>query len=220
MSDQVESCAVPDTEHPLEKGARPVIKGDWRAHVCTKVAGDLRTRRTYRGDRVTHLLRAIRNKKHHYRELESVVRDSLGKLPDGFVTYWLRRFPLLLPHVWLQMQQYRHEDILQVYYPHTFTFSREDVPELNDDKYYEQELPSEMCDPDKNELFVKSRIFYDENNQEVRNRKEESPRKYSNWRTEGSDYRIRQDDVRMRDRHFKKKEKKREEIPVWTLPPQ
>lgn len=119
------------------------------------------------------------------------------------------------------MQQYRQEDILQVYYPHSFIFSREDVPELNDDKDYERELPSDICDPDRNELFVKSRVFFDESNQELlRNRKEGSPRKYTNWRTEGSDYRIRQDDVRMRDRHYKKKERKREEIPVWTLPPQ
>ncbi|KOB71168.1 Serine/threonine-protein kinase/endoribonuclease ire-1 [Operophtera brumata] len=196
VSDQVESGTAMDAEHPLEKDARPVVRGDWRAHVCTKVAGDLRMRRT---------------------ELESDVRASLGKLPDGFVTYWLRRFPLLLPHVWLQMQQYRHEDILQAYYPHSFTFSREDVPEL-EDKEPEQDLPSDLCDPDKNELFIRSRVFHD--NTEIRNRKEESPRKLTNWRTEGSDYRIRQDDVRMRDRHYKKKERKREEMLIWTLPPQ
>lgn len=141
-------------------------------------------------------------------------------MPDGFVTYWLRRFPLLLPHVWLQMQQYRQEDILQGYYPHAFTFSRDDVAELNDDKDNE-EFPEDMCDPDKNELFVKSRVFVDENNLEIRHRKEGSPRKFSNWRTEASDYRIRQDDVRFRERqNYKKKEKKKENVMVWTLPPQ
>lgn len=62
VSDQVESCNLPGTEHPLEKGALRVVRGDWRAHVCSKVAGDLRARRTYRGDRTAHLLRAIRNK--------------------------------------------------------------------------------------------------------------------------------------------------------------
>ncbi|XP_028168427.1 serine/threonine-protein kinase/endoribonuclease IRE1 isoform X2 [Ostrinia furnacalis] len=213
VSDQVESCSIPSTEHPLEAGARVVVRGDWRAHVCSSVAGDLRARRTYRGDRAAHLIRAIRNKKHHFRELESEVREKLGKIPDGFITYWLRRFPLLLPHVWLQMQQFRHEDILQAYYPHAFTFTREDVPELNDDQEFE---PYE----DTNELFVKSKVYVDEDQEKPKYyRIKESPRK-SDWRAEARDFKTRQDDVRLRDRHYKKKEKKREEIPVWTLPPQ
>ncbi|KAJ0177114.1 hypothetical protein K1T71_007123 [Dendrolimus kikuchii] len=216
VSDQVESSSLPGIDHPLEWGARRVVRGDWRAHVCAKVAGDLRQRRTYRGDRTAHLLRAIRNKKHHYRELEPEVRESLGKLPDGFVTYWLRRFPLLLPHVWLQMQQFRHEDILQGYYPHSFTFNREDVLELADDRY-DSEIPVQMCDAEKNELFIKSRIYKDES--QDRYKKDGSPRARADWRSEALDFRSRQDDVRLRDRHFKK-EKKREEIPIWRIPPQ
>ncbi|KAL0892911.1 hypothetical protein ABMA27_014590 [Loxostege sticticalis] len=219
VSDQVESCPIPTTDHPLEHCARVVVRGDWRAHVCAAVAGDLRARRTYRGDRAQHLIRAIRNKKHHFRELEPEVREKLGKIPDGFITYWLRRFPLLLPHVWLQMQQFRHEDILQAYYPHSFTFSREDVPELNDDNY--QELPTELCDSDTNELFVKSKVYVDENDDKPKYyRNKESPRK-SDWRTDAREFKTKQDDVRLRDRHYyKKKEKKREEMPVWTLPSQ
>ncbi|CAK1595982.1 unnamed protein product [Parnassius mnemosyne] len=224
VSDQVESCTWDGTEHPLETGAARVVRGDWRAHVSAAVAGDLRARRTYRGDRVAHLLRAVRNKKHHYRELDPEVRESLGKLPEGFVTYWLRRFPLLLPHVWLQMQQFRQEDILHTYYPHTFTFNRDDVFELNDDYDYVDELPLEYCDPEKNELFVKSRVYVEEKKEPeryYRYKKDGSPRKITDWRSEqASELRLRQDDVRLRDRHYKKREKKKEEIPVWCLPPQ
>lgn len=61
VSDQVESGGG-GSEAALERGARRVVRGDWRAHVCTAVASDLRARRTYRGDRAAHLLRAIRNK--------------------------------------------------------------------------------------------------------------------------------------------------------------
>ncbi|XP_072932092.1 serine/threonine-protein kinase/endoribonuclease IRE1 [Epargyreus clarus] len=198
-----------------------------RAHVCGAVAGDLRARRTYRGDRLAHLLRAIRNKKHHYRELDPEVREKLGKLPNGFVGYWLRRFPLLLPHVWLQMQQFRQEDVLQGYYPHTFTFSREDVVEL-DDENYEDEVPLEDCDPEKNELFLKSKVYYEEDDKKNKFFKNEgSPRKRienENWRSEagrdGLENR-KQNDVNLRDRHiYKKKEKKKEDMPVWRLPPQ
>ncbi|CAH0719467.1 unnamed protein product, partial [Brenthis ino] len=212
VSDHVES--LPAAARALARRARRVTRGDWRARVCGAVAGDLRARRTYRGDSVAHLLRAIRNKKHHYRELDIEVRESLGKLPDGFVSYWLRRFPLLLPHVWLQMQQYRHEDILQVYYPQSFTFNRDDVIELYCTDS-DEDLP--VSDPE-NDLYItedtsKFKKIY----------KNGSPRrKMEDWRTEGrSDFRIRPDDVRMRDKHFyKKKEKKKEDMPVWTLPPQ
>jgi hypothetical protein len=62
VSDQVENGAAAGAEHPLERGAGAVVRGDWRAHVCGALAGDLRARRTYRGDRAVHLLRAIRNK--------------------------------------------------------------------------------------------------------------------------------------------------------------
>lgn len=117
------------------------------------------------------------------------------------------------------MQHYRHEDILQGYYPHSFTFNRDDVSELDDDGEYE-DIPEDMCDPEKNGLFQKSRIYFDENQDQSRYKKESSPRgsprKRVDWRSEP-----RQDDVRLRDRHYyKKKERKREEIPVWTLPPQ
>ncbi|XP_046959979.1 serine/threonine-protein kinase/endoribonuclease IRE1 [Vanessa cardui] len=226
VSDQVESCGGGEgAAHVLERGARRVVRGDWRAHVCAAVAADLRARRTYRGERVAHLLRAIRNKKHHYRELDVEIRESLGKLPDGFVSYWLKRFPLLLPHVWIQMQQYKQEDILQAYYPHSFTFNRDDIIEFSDDVDDDELLPSDM---EKNELFLKSKIYFDENDKEKKlYRKEGSPRKridMVNWRSDhqSTDFRIlRQDDVRLRDRHYyKKKEKKREEMPVWSLPPQ
>lgn len=117
------------------------------------------------------------------------------------------------------MQEFRQEDILQAYYPHAFTFNRDDVREL-DEGDIEEELPVEMCDPGKNGLFVKSRVFYDENQEQLRYRKEGSPRKRNDWRSDAQE-RNRQDDVRFRDRHhYKKKEKKREEIPVWTLPQQ
>lgn len=122
------------------------------------------------------------------------------------------------------MQQFRQEDILQVYYPHSFTFSREDIDELNDDTDYANEIPNELCDPEKNELFIKSKVYYEANNdQEILRyyKKDGSPQKRSDWRSEARDFKTKQDDVRLRDRHhYKKKEKKKEEIAVWALPPQ
>lgn len=47
----------------LETGAHEVcVAGDWRAAVDDKVVADLRKYRSYRGDSVRDLLRALRNK--------------------------------------------------------------------------------------------------------------------------------------------------------------
>lgn len=54
---------------------------------------DLRKFRTYKGSKVRDLLRAMRNKKHHYQELPAEVQQSLGQVPDEFVTYFTDRFP-------------------------------------------------------------------------------------------------------------------------------
>ena len=62
------------------------------------------------------LLRAIRNKKHHYRELTNDVAQSLGSLPDGFVDYFTYRFPKLIMHVYEAMKCCAGEPMLDVYY--------------------------------------------------------------------------------------------------------
>ncbi len=65
---------------------------------------------------VRDLLRAIRNKKHHYRELPDEVKQSLGSLPDEFVDYFVGRFPKLIMHVYSAMKCCQNEPMLDVYY--------------------------------------------------------------------------------------------------------
>ena len=61
-------------------------------------------------------MRAIRNKKHHYRELPPDVMQSLGSLPDEFVDYFTSRFPKLILHVYEAMRMCSDEPMLDVYY--------------------------------------------------------------------------------------------------------
>ena len=51
------------------------------------------------------LLRAIRNKKHHYQELPDGLKVSLGSVPDGFADYFVLRFPKLLVRVYHVLAQ-------------------------------------------------------------------------------------------------------------------
>lgn len=44
------------------------------------------------------LLSSFLHQKHHYRELPVEVQDTLGSIPDDFVSYFTSRFPQLLLH--------------------------------------------------------------------------------------------------------------------------
>jgi len=46
----------------LEASGDRVIQGNWRLHIDAEVAADLRKYRSYRGESVRDLLRALRNK--------------------------------------------------------------------------------------------------------------------------------------------------------------
>ncbi|CAK7290635.1 serine/threonine-protein kinase/endoribonuclease IRE1 isoform X1 [Vulpes vulpes] len=102
----------------LERGGRSVVKMDWRENITVPLQTDLRKFRTYKGGSVRDLLRAMRNKKHHYRELPAEVRETLGSLPDDFVRYFTSRFPHLLSHTYRAMEPCSHERLFQPYYFH------------------------------------------------------------------------------------------------------
>ncbi|XP_053132408.1 serine/threonine-protein kinase/endoribonuclease IRE2 [Hemicordylus capensis] len=117
VSDRVEREPV---EGPiicaLEAGGREVVRDNWRLHISVPLQADLRKFRTYKGNSVRDLLRALRNKKHHYQELPSSVQESLGALPQGFVQYFTSRFPRLLLHTHRALQLCARERLLQAYY--------------------------------------------------------------------------------------------------------
>merc|ERR1712173_398308 len=59
---------------------------------------------------------AIRNKKHHYRELTEDAKMLYGKMPGEFTDYWVSRFPLLVNHSYLAMQCVKYENNFSRYY--------------------------------------------------------------------------------------------------------
>ena len=81
-----------------------VTQGDWHELLEPAVREDLRKHRSYRGRSIRDLLRAIRNKKHHYRELTESARALYGQMPGQFCDYWTTRFPRLLLHSYKAMQ--------------------------------------------------------------------------------------------------------------------
>ncbi|XP_069503493.1 serine/threonine-protein kinase/endoribonuclease IRE2 [Ambystoma mexicanum] len=100
----------------LESDARSVVRVNWRLHISVPLQTDLRKFRSYRGNAVRDLLRAMRNKKHHYQELPPEVQETLGELPEQFVQYFTSRFPHLLLHTHRAMKMCAKERLFHPYY--------------------------------------------------------------------------------------------------------
>ncbi|KAM4603468.1 serine/threonine-protein kinase/endoribonuclease IRE1 [Polymixia lowei] len=100
----------------LETAGRAVVRTNWRMHISVPLQTDLRRFRTYKGNSVRDLLRAMRNKKHHYHELPAEVQDTLGEVPEGFVSYFTSRFPRLLLHTHTALHICAHERLFHPYY--------------------------------------------------------------------------------------------------------
>nr|XP_020834295.1 serine/threonine-protein kinase/endoribonuclease IRE2 isoform X2 [Phascolarctos cinereus] len=117
VSDRVEKEAA---EGPLvtalEAGGKIVVRQNWQCHISGPLQSDLRKFRSYKGTSVRDLLRAMRNKRHHYQELPMEVRQALGQVPEEFVQYFTSRFPHLLLHTHKAMGSCASESLFQPYY--------------------------------------------------------------------------------------------------------
>ncbi|CAE6377832.1 serine/threonine-protein kinase/endoribonuclease IRE1 [Rhizoctonia solani AG-1 IB] len=84
----------------LETGAVEIIGNDWQRRLDKMFIDNLGKFRKYDVTSVQDLLRALRNKKNHYQDLPDNVKRHLGPLPEGFLSYFTRRFPKLFSHVY------------------------------------------------------------------------------------------------------------------------
>ncbi|KAF1971221.1 hypothetical protein BU23DRAFT_196940 [Bimuria novae-zelandiae CBS 107.79] len=71
-------------------------KRNFLAKLDHAFVASLGKQRKYSGDKMLDLLRALRNKKNHYEDMEESVKARVGPLPDGYLQYWTSKFPKLL----------------------------------------------------------------------------------------------------------------------------
>ncbi|KAI0772825.1 hypothetical protein BD413DRAFT_711814 [Trametes elegans] len=102
----------------LERGAHDVVGADWHSRLDKLFIENLGKFRKYDGKSVQDLLRALRNKKHHYQDLPDNVKRILGSMPEGFLAYFTRRFPRLFLHVHgvISSSSLRSESMFRTYY--------------------------------------------------------------------------------------------------------
>jgi len=78
--------------------ATSIIGTRWDRRLDPLLLEDMKKFRKYDTSSVRDLLRVIRNKRHHFNELSTELKSSIGSLPNGFYSYFHNRFPSLLLH--------------------------------------------------------------------------------------------------------------------------
>ncbi|KAF5747250.1 hypothetical protein HS088_TW06G01431 [Tripterygium wilfordii] len=94
----------------LESTATVALNGKWDEKMEPAFINNIGRYRRYKFDSVRDLLRVIRNKLNHYRELPQEIQELLGQVPEGFDSYFSSRFPKLLIEVYKVMFIYCEEE--------------------------------------------------------------------------------------------------------------
>ncbi|XP_066397744.1 serine/threonine-protein kinase/endoribonuclease IRE1-like [Miscanthus floridulus] len=99
-SDRIEKTSETDLINALESIAPVAFGGKWGEKLDAALVTDMGRYRKYNFESIRDLLRYIRNKSGHYRELSDDLKGILGSLPEGFDRYFASRFPKLLIEVY------------------------------------------------------------------------------------------------------------------------
>ncbi|XP_054823233.1 serine/threonine-protein kinase/endoribonuclease IRE1a isoform X2 [Prosopis cineraria] len=101
----------------LEGSAPAALNGNWDEKMEPTFIANIGRYRRYKYDSVRDLLRVMRNKLNHYRELPQEIQELVGPIPEGFNDYFASRFPRLLIEVYKVMCKYcKAEECFQRYF--------------------------------------------------------------------------------------------------------
>ncbi|KAK8935584.1 Serine/threonine-protein kinase/endoribonuclease IRE1a [Platanthera zijinensis] len=101
----------------LENVGPTAFGGKWGDKLDAVFINDMGRFRKYKFDCTRDLLRVIRNKQNHYRELPNELKEILGPIPEGFDQYFSIRFPRLLIEVYKVICIHcREEDSFRKYF--------------------------------------------------------------------------------------------------------
>lgn len=84
----------------LESTGKRVHQGDWLSKFDNDFIENLGKYRKYSTNKVMDLLRALRNKYHHFNDMPSDLQTQMSPLPHGFYTYFNAKFPRLLMEIY------------------------------------------------------------------------------------------------------------------------
>ncbi|XP_038883515.1 serine/threonine-protein kinase/endoribonuclease IRE1a-like isoform X2 [Benincasa hispida] len=101
----------------LESTAPQALGTEWDEKMEPIFIANIGRYRRYKYYSVRDLLRVMRNKLNHYRELPEEIQELIGSIPEGFDDYFTRRFPRLLIEVYKVISWFcRQEECFQKYF--------------------------------------------------------------------------------------------------------
>mmetsp|Transcript_7719 Transcript_7719/g.21964 ORF Transcript_7719/g.21964 Transcript_7719/m.21964 type:complete len:1257 (+) Transcript_7719:192-3962(+) len=109
----------------LETVAKIAIEGtgDWADMVDQLLLDNLGRFRKYNTRSLRDLLRVVRNKNNHFREMPPSVQELMGPPPQGFLYYFTSRFPRLFLTCWLwALHRCPSDPPLDKYFPDGCTY--------------------------------------------------------------------------------------------------
>ncbi|KAL7075973.1 hypothetical protein ACQ4LE_004797, partial [Meloidogyne hapla] len=115
VSDWIEKKEPRDPVMRRLEWRRNLVFTNWLDQLDEPLRLDLLKQRQYLNN-VRDLLRAIRNKKHHYQELPLELRTLLGAIPVDYLSYFTTRFPMLLMHAFMSLACIGNESVFKNYY--------------------------------------------------------------------------------------------------------
>lgn len=96
----------------LEKISLNVHGGDWLSKFDDLFNGSLLKYRKYSTEKVMDLLRALRNKYHHFNDMPPDLQVQMSPLPHGFYKYFNDKFPNLLMETYYVVKENLHDEHL------------------------------------------------------------------------------------------------------------
>ncbi|KAK1347333.1 serine/threonine-protein kinase/endoribonuclease [Hamiltosporidium tvaerminnensis] len=100
----------------LERNKRKVFNKSWILYLDKRIEEELNIFRNYNFSTLKGLLRAIRNKGRHYKELPSEIKQLYISFPEGYVDYYVKRFPSLLMTCYYSAKCISTEELLKDFY--------------------------------------------------------------------------------------------------------
>ncbi|KAG5358600.1 Serine/threonine-protein kinase ppk4 [Yarrowia sp. B02] len=101
----------------LERDAASVVGSNWQEQLDPLLLDNLGKYRKYHGDRVMDLLRAFRNKYHHFNDMPPELQKLMSPLPRAYMEYFTRRFPNLLMSIYYVVKDHlRHEHAFERFF--------------------------------------------------------------------------------------------------------
>lgn len=82
----------------VERNASQVVGTSWDRVLHPDLISNVQRFRTYDPSSIRDLLRLIRNKHHHFDELPSPLKESIGSKTEGLIEYFEARFPRYEDH--------------------------------------------------------------------------------------------------------------------------